>query len=142
MNLTLQRRASLAHCTIGELLIDGELEMFTLEDLIRERPGEPVNEWKVAGSTAIPAGRYRVTITLSVRFGRDMPLLNDVPGFSGVRIHPGNTDKDTEGCILVGTQVAGEAIVESRRAFAALFEELQAALQGGADVWIDVRNAA
>jgi hypothetical protein len=79
---------------------------YTLEDPVREVPGQPVTNWKVPGQTAIPRGTYGLTVTRSVRFsakaGHDvfLPLLADVPGFSGVRIHGGNTAADTEGCIL------------------------------------------
>lgn len=138
MNLTLMRWKSSEHATIGTLLNDGASMCYTLEDVVREIPGQPVDAWKVKGETAIPAGRYRVTITPSQRFGRDLPLLHDVPGFDGVRIHTGNTDKDTEGCILVGTMVAGEAIVESRKAFVNVFGMIQAALQGNGEVWLTV----
>ena len=74
---------------------------WVLEDQVREVVGEPVSEWKVPGKTAIPAGRYKVLITFSNRFQKLMPQLMDVPGFTGVRIHAGNTAADTEGCLLL-----------------------------------------
>jgi hypothetical protein len=140
VNLELRRRPSSTHATIGELFEADALQCFTLEDVVRERPGVPVGEWKIPGKTAIPAGRYKITVTHSQRFGRDLPLLNAVPGFLGVRIHPGNTAADTEGCILVGTQMAGEAIVESRKAFEELFADIRGALDSGEEVWITVLN--
>ena len=76
--------------------------LYSLEDVVREVPGRPVAEWKVPGKTAIPAGRYRLRWTMSARFKREMLLLEGVPGFAGIRIHAGNTDADTEGCILLG----------------------------------------
>lgn len=142
MELLLRRRASLKRATLGELYADGHLACFTLEDIVREIPGRPVAEWKIAGETAIPAGRYQVVITHSARFGRELPLLAAVPGFTGVRMHPGNTAADTEGCILVGTQIAGETIVESRSAFASLFARIRQALDNGEQVWLEIRNAA
>ena len=78
-------------------------------------------------------------ITHSAHFGRDLPLLVGVPGFDGVRIHPGNTAADTEGCILVGTRLNVEALEQSRVAFDALFPKIQAALAAGEDVTIEVR---
>lgn len=140
MNLNLKRRASSLSCTIGQLFEDEEFECFTLEDLVREVPGKPVGEWKVAKETAIPAGRYKITITHSNHFKRDLPLLNAVPGFLGVRIHPGNTEADTEGCILVGTSAGEDALTESRRAFEELFEKIRDAIDMGEEVWISVLN--
>lgn len=142
MELVLQRNPSLREATIGRLSLDGDHLCYTLEDVVREVPGEPVETWKVRGKTAIPAGRYRVIVTMSPRFGRALPLLCAVPGFDGVRIHPGNTAADTEGCILVGVNVAGEAVVESRKAYANVFGRISAALeQADGEVWLDVRAA-
>jgi hypothetical protein len=117
MNLTVARKEFTDKSTIGELLIDGEFECFTLEDCVR-----PV---KIKGMTAIPAGTYEVVINFSERFKRPLPLLLKVPDFEGVRIHPGNTDADTEGCILVGRMMQPDFIGESRVAFEALFTKMQ-----------------
>ena len=141
MNLLLKRKPSLENSTIGELSADGEFLCFTLEDVVREVSGWPVSQWKVSGKTAIPSGTYQVIITQSVRFKRELPLLVNVPGFAGVRIHPGNTSEDTEGCILVGTQVMGAAIVESRKAFQDLFERLKDAFESWDKVHITIVNA-
>lgn len=142
MNLTLRRQPSGVDSTIGELSIDGAVECFTLEDVVREVPGKPVAEWKVPKETAIPAGTYNVIINDSARFKRPLPLLVNVPGFSGVRIHPGNTSEDTEGCILVGSQVNGDAIIESRKAFDALFEKLKDAFESWQTVHITIVNGS
>ena len=141
MELRLKRRPSLAHCTLGDLYIDGEWQCVTLEDRVREIPGVPVDKWKVPGETAIPSGTYAVFINDSPRFGRPLPMLLNVPGFTGVRIHPGNTAKDTEGCILVGKKVVGESIVESRIAFGELFEKIQDAIDSLDKVHITVESA-
>lgn len=120
-------------CTIGEMYVDGVFECFTLEDVVR-----PSGE-KVYGETAIPAGCYRVTITHSNRFGRDMPLVNDVPSFSGVRIHTGNVAANTEGCILVGRTKGADFIGESKLAFEPLFKKIGDAIQHGEEVWLEVK---
>lgn len=121
MNLELKRRWLTDKSTIGELLIDGAHECYVLEDKVRQH--EPL----VRGSTAIPFGRYGVVITHSPRFNRDLPLLVGVPGFEGVRIHPGNVAADTEGCLLPGLTWGSDRVNDSRQAFDALFAKLKAA---------------
>jgi hypothetical protein len=133
VKLTLQRQWPDAACTIGRLFVDGVPECYTLEDFMRP-PGSP----KVYGQTAIPAGTYGVIVTHSPHFGRELPLLVNVPGFDGVRIHPGNTASDTEGCILVGVDKLPDSIGRSRIAFDALFPKIVAALARGELVSIEV----
>ena len=84
------------------LFKDGHFWLFTLEDEIREVAGSPVADWKIPGLTAIPAGTYDVVVTESARFKRRLPLLQHVPGFTGIRIHTLNTAAESEGCIGVG----------------------------------------
>jgi len=108
--------------TIGDMYIDygdGEGYKFfsnTLEDKVR-----PTDESKIYGETAIPYGIYSLTITFSPKFNRLLPLVNNVPGFQGIRIHPGNTAEDTEGCILVGVNDQVGAIHQSKVTFDKLF---------------------
>jgi len=141
VNIEIQRRKSSAYSTLSELYVDGELVCFALEDPVREKPGVPVVEWKVKGETAIPAGRYLVKIQWSPRFTRMLPRLQEVPGFQGVLIHPGNYPRDTEGCILPGTQIAGDAVVESRVAFLELFQRIKDAEEGNEEVWLTIGPA-
>ena len=104
--------------TISKLFVDGIYECFVLEDKVRELDGVPVSTWKIPNETAIPKGTYKVEVTFSPHFNRDLPLLDNVPGYEGVRIHPGNTDKDTEGCLLLGTTWGGSDFIgASRQAF-------------------------
>lgn len=119
MLLELFRNPSSAKCTLGKLTVDGVFFCYTLEDVVRAV--------KVAGETALPAGRYRITLTLSTKFKKVLPLLENVPGFEGVRIHSGNTDEDTEGCILVGTAKGVDCVVNSREAFTALYKRMASA---------------
>lgn len=122
MELTLIRNKSQGNSTLGVLFVDGKLECYTLEDVVRDV--------KVHGKTAIPRGRYNVTVTMSNRFKKLLPLLANVPNFEGVRIHPGNTSEDTEGCILVGVGTAlvngSPVVTDSRTAFSKLFSKIQA----------------
>lgn len=123
MNLRLVSQPSGPKATIGELSIDGVKFCDTLEDVVREVEG-PVAQWKIAGNTAIPGGEYSVLLTFSQR-AKDghlwtpnpdykLPQLLAVPGFDGVRIHAGNTDADTEGCILVGEADGDDHLTNSR----------------------------
>lgn len=121
MKIELERVQCTPDATIGSLSVDGAWLCWTCEDAVREVPGQPVATWKVPGATAIPAGTYEVDVTQSQRFGRLLPVLLDVPGFTGIRIHPGNTAADTEGCILPGLTRAGQSVGLSRRAFDQLF---------------------
>jgi hypothetical protein len=132
MKLQVKRTQCRAICTIGEFYIDGELECFTLEDQVR-----PFEEHKVFGLTAIPYGTYDVDVTFSPHFGRLLPLVKNVPGFEGVRIHPGNTAADTEGCLLLGTGVAGDTITNSRKAFDAAYEKIKEAHDKGERITIE-----
>jgi hypothetical protein len=118
MDLELKRTFAGAQRTFGELSIDGKFECYTLEDTVRES-GE-----KIPGRTAIPAGKYTVVVNWSNRFQKYLPLLLDVPGFTGVRIHSGNTEKDTEGCILVGKDRVEGALLYSRVALDGLLKKL------------------
>lgn len=120
INLLLQRKWSVKDATLGELFIDGIFECYTCEDIVR-----PVGQ-KVPGQTAIPTGSYRVVVDWSPRFQKNMLHILDVPGFEGVRIHPGNTPLDTDGCVLVGQTVdtVNGSIGSSRIAYEQLFRKL------------------
>jgi hypothetical protein len=121
MKLVLKRFEYANTYTIGKLYIDGIYQCYTLEDVVRKGP-------KIDGKTAIPAGTYSVIIDHSNRFNRDLPHILDVPEFTGVRIHSGNTSEQTEGCLLVGTTWEGKDFIgNSKLAFEALFKKLQGA---------------
>lgn len=139
MHLRLIREPTHKDATMGSLYINGIWQCWTLEDTIRERVGQPVKAWKVPAQTAIASGRYRVIVTPSPRFNRPLPLLLDVVGFDGVRIHPGNVPADTEGCILVGLDRGDGRVLRSRLAFDLLFPKLE---QARGDIWITIENPA
>jgi hypothetical protein len=133
MELELTRSTKTNRSTIGELAIDGVFECFILEDKDRGlRQGMPVSELmalKIKKETAIPTGRYEIVVSFSDRFQKMLPLLLDVPAYEGIRIHPGNTDTNTEGCLLPGKSKSANAVGSSRIAFTALFDKIKAALQ-------------
>ncbi len=137
MNLRLIREPSRYGATLGVLFLDGTFQCFCVEDEIREVAGQPVTKWKVPGETAIPAGRYRIQITHSPRFNRRLPILLGVPGFDGIRIHPGNSSADSEGCILPGRARGKGTVLESRLAFEELFALMNLAT---GDIWIGIEN--
>ena len=83
---------------------------------------EDIKKKKVYGETAIPYGTYKVSITYSNRFKKMLPLIENVKGFSGIRIHSGNTAKDSLGCILVGENKEVGKVINSRKTFDVLFD--------------------
>ena len=118
MNLQLKRTHGTKDYTHGQLFIDDVYFCDTLEDQERET--------KVFGETAIPCGTYKVILTMSNRFKKLMPLLVNVPNFSGIRIHNGNTKDHTEGCVLVGKKVKDGFVGESKVTFKKLMGILYA----------------
>ena len=105
--------------TLGKLSINEEFICYTCEDKVRPK--------KIWGETAIPAGNYQLSLTWSNRFKKVLPLLKNVPGFEGIRIHAGNTSADTEGCILVGLSRTTNGVAESRKAMELLMPRLKQA---------------
>jgi hypothetical protein len=117
MMLTILREPSTDGATIGSLFVDGVWYCWSLEDIERDI--------KIAGATAIPVGRYAVRLTYSPRFKMMLPEIQAVPGFSGVRIHAGNTASDTDGCILVGQKRDGATVLRSRMALEGLLSRFE-----------------
>jgi hypothetical protein len=87
--------------TPGDLIINREVFCHTLEDKVR------YGEIKIQGETAIPGGCYKIENNYSNHFKKILPLVVNVPGFTGIRLHGGNTINDTEGCILCGMEIRG-----------------------------------
>ena len=110
LTLRVERRWPTENYTIGRFFVNGELWCNSLEDKVRDL----TKEKKVPGKTAIPAGTYKVALTYSARFKRMLPLLLDVPYFTGIRIHAGNTHEDTEGCLLLGENKVKGKVINSR----------------------------
>lgn len=111
MKLKLLRTKLTDDYTTGQLYINDEFFCFTLEDKVREEDGVAVEKWKVEHQTAIPRGIYDVSLDLSPKFGPDTIFVHKVPGFTGVRVHSGNTHEHTSGCIIVGYRVVNGVIV-------------------------------
>jgi hypothetical protein len=136
VNLKLCREIFTEESTTGELFIDGEFYCFTLED--RDRYLEITPNEKIYGRSAIPRGIYNIVIDHSPKFQRRLPHILNVPGFLGVRIHPGNTPEDTEGCILVGEKRDENIITGSVAVFNPLMERIDHALSLNEPVSIEV----
>jgi hypothetical protein len=97
---------------------------------------DPVRDEKIAGITAIPAGRYEITLEDSPHFKRELPYLHDVPEFTGILIHAGNTPEDTRGCILVGENKIKGQVVNSRFWEHEVTELIRTAIEDGQKVFI------
>lgn len=135
MKLLLKRIYFAPDYTIGKLSIDGVPFCDVLEDTNRDtdKDGE-LETPKVFGQTCIPFGTYKVEITMSQRFKRELPLLLNVPGFDGIRIHPGNTAVATHGCLLVGVNDVKGRVSNSK----ATFEKLFAILEKETNIQIEI----
>ena len=138
MRIELVRIAFNSTYTIGKLYVDGTYFCDVLEDVDRgldsSMTESEILEKKVKGQTAIPTGHYVINITYSPKYKRMMPLLLNVKGFSGIRIHSGNTSKDTEGCLIVGKNKQVGMVLESRDTYQRLFEMMQ----GEKNITIDI----
>lgn len=132
MEFIVQRFEATPHSTIGQMMVDGEFLCYTLEDCIRAV--------KIQDQTAIWPGRYKLVIDYSERFKRPMPHILDVPEFAGIRIHSGNTDANTDGCILLGLTKGPDFVGQSRDAIGLFMPVLKRGLQDGKEVWITIIN--
>ena len=146
MRILLQRHALKAGYTIGRMEINGRYFCDTLEDTdrgLRESMTEDeIAALKVKGATAIPTGTYRIDMqTRSPRFGRVLPRLVSVKGYAGVLIHSGNTDADTEGCILVGENRERGKVLNSRATLEGLLVLLREAQAEGEEIELTITRA-
>ena len=134
MKLVLIRHARRADYTIGRLEDENGMKISdTLEPTWRNYKG---GELKIAKKSAIPEGSYRVVVTKSRRFQKYLPLLVGVPGFEGVRIHAGNTSRDTEGCILVGQNLQVGKVLWSR----ITLEKLMKLIENEKEIYLTIKN--
>ena len=99
---------------------------------------EEIKKIKIKGNTCIPYGTYNITITYSPRFKKNLPLLNNVKGFDGIRIHSGNKPQDTEGCLLPGFNKVKGQVIDSRVTTDKLIVQIQQALDKGEKVTITI----
>lgn len=142
MKLTLFRKYKKERYTIGNLYVDGRYFCDTLEDAVRDHNDDgdlnDVGETKVYGETAIPRGVYKVVVNLSNTFKRRLPLLLDVPHFVGIRIHRGNSVRDTSGCILVGENKMRGMVINSTEYELRLTDLLERAQERNEPIEIEI----
>lgn len=143
MELLVKRIAKKNTYTIGQLYINGQKVCDTLEDkdrgLTSNMSVEQIKKLKVYGQTAIPTGTYTVSYTYSTKFKKYMPLINNVKGFDGIRIHSGNTDKDTLGCIILGENKVVGKVINSRNTCDKVYSIIKKALDNGDRVSITIQ---
>lgn len=138
MKLTLTRQYKSPTYTISKLYINDVYFCDVIEDkdrgIIQNTPISEIKKVKVYGKTAIPYGTYKVKITYSPKFKRNLPLIENVPGFEGIRIHSGNTEKDSAGCLIVGENKVKGKVINSKQTL----EKLMNKLVGQKDITIEI----
>lgn len=153
LELILERKWKKPDYTIGRLFVDGEFFSNTLEDtdrgLTSEMTAEQIRKIKIKAKTAIPTGRYKITLSVQSPRFKDkkayafckgyLPRLQAVKGYAGICIHIGNFAKDTEGCILVGENKVKGAVVNSTVWFKKLYDILKKADEAGREIWITIK---
>lgn len=124
MILQLIRRIKDPEFTIGDLFVNDVIFCQVMEDtdrgLMFQMPLEEIKAKKVYGKTAIPTGIYEIVFSYSAKFKQELPLLLNVPGYQGIRLHSGNTEADSLGCPLPGVQ-SGNKVINSRSTCKKLF---------------------
>ena len=141
MKLRLERKYFKEAYTIGNLYINGSFFSNTLEDKNRDvnKNGKFDNgETKVYEETCIPFGTYKIILTMSPKFKRELPRLLNVPSFEGVLIHRGNTAKDSAGCILVGENKAVGKVLNSTPYEERLVKMMKTAISRGEEITIEI----
>jgi hypothetical protein len=142
MELKLIRNIFTNESTIGDLFIDNLFFCYILEDKDRGLSDalslEQIMRVKVYGKTCIPYGRYEIDWTMSARFKVFMPILLNVKGYAGIRIHKGNTEIDSLGCLLCGTRKKSNMITESTLATKNLYAKIEAAKKQGQRIYITI----
>lgn len=154
MELCIERAWKRDTYTIGRFFVDGVRFCDSCEDkdrgLKQTDPLAVIKARKVPGETAIPTGRYRVTISVvspkyaGVKFYRDfcggrMPRILDVPGYDGILIHPGSNALDSWGCPLVGANTVVGGLTSSRDTWVRLYRRMQEADRRGEQIWITIK---
>ena len=143
MKLTIDRKYKKENYTIGKLYINGQYFCDTCEDkdrgLTQDMDENTIFDIKVYGKTAIPTGLYTLSYTYSPKFKKYLLLVNNVPGFSGIRIHAGNTADDSLGCILVGRNTQVGKVMNSRTTLQQLNIIVTSAIHSGQKIELEIK---
>ena len=154
MKILVDRKWKKDTYTIGNLYVNGKIFSNTLEDkdrgLKRTDSIATIKSKKVYGETAIPTGKYVVTLNVTspkyagITWYKNlcqgkMPRVLNVPGFEGILFHPGNTALDTNGCILVGKNTVKGKVTQSKDYFAKLYKEMKAAVDKGETIELEIK---
>ena len=142
MKIKLIRKYRNSNYCIDKLYINNTYFSDALEDpdrgLISSISLTEIQRIKIKGNTCIPYGTYNITITYSPRFKKNLPLVNNVKGFDGIRIHSGNTPKDTSGCILPGFNKIKGQVINSKDTTERLIALINTALSKGEKVTLEI----
>ena len=142
MDLKLERKYRNNNYCIDKLYINGKYFSDVLEDpdrgLTDSMSLEEIKKIKIKGNTCIPYGTYNIIITYSPRFKKNLPLLNNVKGFDGIRIHSGNKPQDTEGCLLPGFNKVKGQVINSKVTTDKLIAQIQQAINKKEKVTITI----
>ena len=142
MKVKVRRRYLGPEYTIGSLYIDERYICDTIEDKVRDfnKDGDlnDPGEQKVYGRTAIPYGTYAMDLTMSPKFTRLLPLIMDVPHFTGIRIHRGNSAEDSAGCILPGENKIKGRVIHSTEYEVLIVKEMMKAIRYGRTISITI----
>lgn len=138
MELHLKRTYKGESYTIGHLYINDTYFCDTIEDKDRGlydymNVGE-ISGIKVKHETAIPYGRYKVTLSMSNHFKKVLPEIHNVKGFTGVRIHAGNTEQDSSGCLIVGENKVKGKVINSKMTMNKLMAFLESAVERNEEI--------
>lgn len=142
MEIKLIRKYRNSNYCIDKLYINNTYFSDALEDpdrgLISSMSLTKIQRIKIKGNTCIPYGTYNITITYSPKFKKNLPLVNNVKGFDGIRIHSGNTPKDTSGCILPGFNKIKGQVINSKDTTERLIALINTALSKGEKVTLEI----
>jgi hypothetical protein len=144
MELTVNRKIKTGKSTISDFFVNGALECHSLEPTDRGLNSTmnlaQIAAIKVPDHTAVPTGRYQVTKYYSPKHKAIVPCMVGIPGFAYVEIHIGNFSQDTDACLLLGTAIGPDEVLNSKVAIDAFYPKFFAALEACEEVWITYQD--